>query len=202
MTTGLFCPKEGQWNKASTDNQDDYKWKNESKAQLGYGEITKGALQDLFMILQNVDKMFRLEDQHLLNGKAKDYCLTKNSTFIDIGSGFGKPVFHAAMQIGCMSKGVEIVPARLEFWVDFIYEYDTINKDRIRKFKRIVEELENKKTRNSSTPKSSKRQHKTKSDISCNPLVTDEDVPTADEETKYFLSKQNGFWLNLVCFNI
>ena len=35
------------------------------------------------------------------------------STFLDIGSGFGKPVFHAAMQTGCFSKGVEVVPARV-----------------------------------------------------------------------------------------
>ena len=41
-----------------------------------------------------------------------------NSSFLDIGSGFGKPVFHAAMQTGCKSYGVEIVPARVVFSQD------------------------------------------------------------------------------------
>ena len=41
-----------------------------------------------------------------------------NSTFLDIGSGFGKPVFHAAMQTACKSYGVEIVPARTSYTVD------------------------------------------------------------------------------------
>ena len=39
--------------------------------------------------------------------------LPNKSSFIDIGSGFGKPVFHSAMQTGCRSYGVEIVPARV-----------------------------------------------------------------------------------------
>ena len=44
-----------------------------------------------------------------------DYNMTiaNKSSFIDIGSGFGKPVFHAAMQTGCRSYGVEIVPLRV-----------------------------------------------------------------------------------------
>jgi len=44
--------------------------------------------------------------------------LTENSTFLDIGSGFGKPVFHASMQTYCKSKGIEVVPARVMFCVD------------------------------------------------------------------------------------
>jgi 16S rRNA G527 N7-methylase RsmG len=32
--------------------------------------------------------------------KKEEYRLTPDDTFIDIGSGFGKPVFHAAMQTG------------------------------------------------------------------------------------------------------
>lgn len=38
-----------------------------------------------------------------LNIDTSIYNMTKenNSTFIDIGSGFGKPVFHSAMQTGC-----------------------------------------------------------------------------------------------------
>ena len=41
-----------------------------------------------------------------------------DSSFLDIGSGFGKPVFHAAMQTACKSYGVEIVPARTSYTVD------------------------------------------------------------------------------------
>jgi len=42
----------------------------------------------------------------------------RGSTFLDIGSGFGKPVFHSAMQTSCRSYGVEIVPARVLFSED------------------------------------------------------------------------------------
>ena len=49
---------------------------------------------------------------------------TKNkSTFLDIGSGFGKPVFHCAMQTGCQSYGVEICEPRVTFSVDQKYNF-------------------------------------------------------------------------------
>jgi hypothetical protein len=48
----------------------------------------------------------------------EEYNLTHTSTFLDIGSGFGKPVFHASMQAYCRSKGVEVVPARVIFSMD------------------------------------------------------------------------------------
>jgi hypothetical protein len=47
-----------------------------------------------------------------------DMSASADSTFLDIGSGFGKPVFHAALQTGCPSLGVEIVPARVTFCED------------------------------------------------------------------------------------
>ena len=47
-----------------------------------------------------------------------EYNLTHASTFLDIGSGFGKPVFHASMQAYCRSKGIEVVPARVIFSMD------------------------------------------------------------------------------------
>lgn len=53
----------------------------------------------------------------------------RGSTFLDIGSGFGKPVFHAAMQTACPSYGVEIVPARVAFSDDQKYNFaDYYNK--------------------------------------------------------------------------
>ena len=50
--------------------------------------------------------------------------IDNKSTFLDIGSGFGKPVFHAAMQTGCESYGVEIVPARVSFCEDQKYTFE------------------------------------------------------------------------------
>ena len=44
------------------------------------------------------------------------------STFLDIGSGFGKPVFHSAMQTGCFSKGIEVVPFRVNISEMIQYE--------------------------------------------------------------------------------
>ena len=40
----------------------------------------------------------------------ESYNLTQDSSFLDIGSGFGKPVFHAAMQT---SKSWPVVIGRL-----------------------------------------------------------------------------------------
>ena len=51
------------------------------------------------------------------------YNLSKDSLFLDIGSGFGKPVFHTAFQVNCECLGIEVVPARSEFCLDFFYEY-------------------------------------------------------------------------------
>jgi len=46
------------------------------------------------------------------------------SSFLDIGSGFGKPVFHAAMQTNCPGYGVEVVPARVTFCEDQRYNFE------------------------------------------------------------------------------
>lgn len=53
-----------------------------------------------------------------------------DSSFLDIGSGFGKPVFHSAMQTGCPSYGIEVCPSRYAFseskkW-DFKEFYDRL----------------------------------------------------------------------------
>ena len=45
--------------------------------------------------------------------------MSQKTTFLDIGSGFGKPNFHAAMQIYPKeSLGIEVVPARVSFCTD------------------------------------------------------------------------------------
>jgi len=51
-------------------------------------------------VLQNMEKCFKEDDLKLLIGSPESYNLTKDSSFLDIGSGFGKPVFHAAMYAG------------------------------------------------------------------------------------------------------
>lgn len=60
--------------------------------------------------------------KQIKNAERFNMSASKNSTFLDIGSGFGKPVFHAAMQTGCKSFGVEIVPARVMISTSFLYD--------------------------------------------------------------------------------
>ena len=65
---------------------------------------------DTFQSMSSLDEMKGVKD-----AKFYDMSSEKDSTFLDIGSGFGKPVFHSAIQTGCESIGVEIVPARVNF---------------------------------------------------------------------------------------
>jgi len=59
----------------------------------GYGEATKGSMSKLITIMETQDK---------------DIALNSQSTFLDIGSGFGKVVFHIKMQVGVReSTGIE-----------------------------------------------------------------------------------------------
>ena len=156
---GLHRPRRRN-TKKEIETNDDYKWRNESKAQFGYGEITKGALQEFLSILQNVDKLFRLEDEEYMTGSKQSYNLTSSSTFIDIGSGFGKPVFHAAMQVGWASRGIEIVPARVEFWVDFTFDYQDKNKTRIETYEKYAQSQQAKLSKGTLTPSKAKRRPK------------------------------------------
>ena len=51
-------------------------------------------------------------------------CGKNGSSFLDIGSGFGKPNFHAAMQANCKSRGLEVVPARVCASMDLKFEFE------------------------------------------------------------------------------
>jgi len=52
-------------------------------------------------LFQNADQFFAEEDEaHLAWSKEEYNMLPGKSYFLDIGSGFGKPVFHAAAQTG------------------------------------------------------------------------------------------------------
>jgi len=104
----------------SADNHENDKWKRETKAQIGYGEITKGYMTHIINLLQNITKLIPPKHYCLLKEPVEEYEMSMKSRFLDIGSGFGKPVFHVAMQAGCEAKGIEVVPARVEFAVDFL----------------------------------------------------------------------------------
>ena len=79
-------------------------------------------MQKLITIFQNVGNMVQADAS--LKGIVRDlpfpieeYNMTaeNGSTFLDIGAGFGKPNYHAAMQTGCQSYGVEIVQMRVAY---------------------------------------------------------------------------------------
>lgn len=83
----------------------------------------------MFNLFQNISKLIYTKERfdpklkEYLISPAEEYNMNDKSLFLDIGSGFGKPVFHAAFQVGCESKGIEVVPARVEFCIDFFYEF-------------------------------------------------------------------------------
>lgn len=73
--------------------------------------------------------------------------IENNSTFIDIGSGFGKPVFHAAMQTSCPSYGVEVLRARVAFSLDMKFalqdEAEALKKRRENSPKKVAPPINN-----------------------------------------------------------
>ena len=98
---------------------------NIETTQLGYGEISIASMTQLFNFLMNIDTYLSQEDETLI----ENYNLSKDSYFLDIGSGFGKPVFHCAYQVGCICQGIEVVPARVEFCIDFYFGFSDGRND-------------------------------------------------------------------------
>ena len=126
---------------------------NIETTQLGYGEISIASMTQLFNFLMNIDTYLSQEDESLVDS----YNLTKDSYFLDIGSGFGKPVFHCAYQVGCICQGIEVVPARVEFCLDFYFSFsdgrnglstEIINKNN-NKNKKVYKKKKNAKKKNS-----------------------------------------------------
>ena len=124
---------------------------NIETTQLGYGEISIASMTQLFNFLMNIDTYLSQVDESLV----ESYNLTKDSYFLDIGSGFGKPVFHCAYQAGCICQGIEVVPARVEFCVDFYFGFsdgrndlsaEIIQKDN--KNKKVYKKKKNRKKKN------------------------------------------------------
>jgi len=109
-----------------TDSEDD------NSASEGYGEMTAGSIEKLFIFLRGLDieNLVGVELPPSLstpNKNLKD-CIHHNhskyrmipgqSTFIDIGSGYGKVVFHAKISADVSrSVGIEYVPARAQMAV-------------------------------------------------------------------------------------
>ena len=125
---------------------------NIETTQLGYGEISIASMTQLFNFLMNIDTYLSQEDECLIDS----YNLNKDSYFLDIGSGFGKPVFHCAYQVGCICQGIEVVPARVEFCVDFYFSFsdgrndlstEIINKNN-NKNKKVYKKKKNGKKKN------------------------------------------------------
>ncbi|KAJ1621891.1 hypothetical protein T492DRAFT_343581 [Pavlovales sp. CCMP2436] len=78
----------------------------------GYGEATIGSVQKLVVLLQNLRKL-------ILSGLYKDeqwnpmYDLTPLSTFVDIGSGYGKVITHVKLEAKVRRcVGIECVQSR------------------------------------------------------------------------------------------
>lgn len=82
-----------------------------------------------------IEDKFTEEHEGSLLYPKEQYRLTSDSLFIDIGAGFGKPVFHAAMQANCFAMGVEVVPARVEYCIDFNFEWKDLKKKEWQKLK-------------------------------------------------------------------
>lgn len=82
-------------------------------AQVSYGETTRGAFQRLVTKLQSIADHWSEDPLAQLPFGKEEYNLTSKSTFLDIGSGFGKPVFHASLQTNCQSMGIEVQEVRV-----------------------------------------------------------------------------------------
>ena len=134
---------------------------NIETTQLGYGEISTASMTQLFNFLMNIDTYLEQENYCL----TESYNLTNNSYFLDIGSGFGKPVFHCAYQAGCICQGIEVVPARVEFCLDFYFSFvdgRNILNEKAKKKKNNNNNCQNECFNNKRKKKSKKTKNKAK----------------------------------------
>ena len=96
---------------------------DENAASEGYGEMTEGSIERLLQLLRGLssaDLDAPLPVRTPVKGKSMsemwaDLNLCEDSTFIDVGSGYGKVVFHAALSAKvAKSVGIEYVPSRAQ----------------------------------------------------------------------------------------
>ena len=92
-------------------------------ASEGYGEMTEGSIEKLFLLLRELSSAeldAPLPVRTPVKGESRvdawsglDLC--EESTFIDVGSGYGKVVFHAALSAKVSKAvGIEYVPSRAQ----------------------------------------------------------------------------------------
>ena len=80
------------------------------KAQFGYGEISAASIKHL------VCHLSKLESTQAISQGIPDplsYNITKDSSFLDIGSGLGKAVMHVAFETQCRAHGIEVLQHRV-----------------------------------------------------------------------------------------
>ena len=124
-------------------------------AQRTYGHFTFEALYSMIDYMQKatmIDKLIPLEDE---------YQLCDQSTFLDIGSGFGYPCFMAAFLTDCLSVGLEILHLRCQTSIEAkeaIQKSKLLNKDGW--VRRVTFSYEN-ATHNSKNPFTNFRSHTT-----------------------------------------
>lgn len=94
---------------------------DENAASEGYGEMTEGSIERLLLLLRDLSSAeldsplpMRTPEKGARNADvASSVNLTEESSFIDVGSGYGKVVFHAALSARvAKSVGIEYVPSR------------------------------------------------------------------------------------------
>ena len=92
-------------------------------ASEGYGEMTEGSIERLFNLLRELSTAdldsplpVRTPEKGRSNADAwAGLDLGPDSTFIDVGSGYGKVVFHAALSAKvAKAVGIEYVPSRAQ----------------------------------------------------------------------------------------
>jgi hypothetical protein len=82
-------------------------------------------VQNIQLFIKTVCKKDKIEVSKLPYKPEECNLKPMVSTFLDIGSGFGKPNFHCALQIFPKeSLGIEIVPARVISSQDHQYNFE------------------------------------------------------------------------------
>lgn len=97
---------------------------NDNDLVKGYGSVGASITIDLLIFLGNITKSSKVEKM-LDNNGIKDsykYNLTKNSVFIDLGSGYGLPNFACFLLYGCKNYGYEFMTERLRYSVVTKYQ--------------------------------------------------------------------------------
>ncbi|CDW80107.1 UNKNOWN [Stylonychia lemnae] len=181
--------------------EENQKWEKDTNAQFGYGEITRGALTNLISVLQRSESMLRIkltpEQIQKLPFPLESYNLTEKSTFLDIGSGFGKPVFHASMQVYCRSKGIEVVPARVAFCIDEKYQILEHNKKKQEKKQRDLEKQNSNSTQKEDNQQESGNQNQVQAKGASEEMKTDLNNVN-DNSSMNMMAHQENFEIRLV----